>query len=55
MTQLHFQLNPHTAEYRVNEWGMRTRTQAVDSGTYEEQFYWPLAEEHPANAGRFER
>lgn len=34
----------HTADYRVNEWGMRTRTQAVDSATYEEQIYWPLAE-----------
>ena len=34
----------HTAEYQVNEWGMGTRTQAVDSATYEEQVYFPLAE-----------
>lgn len=35
---------PHTPGYTVNEWGMGNRPQAVDSATYEEQVFWPLAE-----------
>jgi uroporphyrinogen decarboxylase len=34
----------HTAEYQVNEWGMGNRAQAVDSGSYDEQVYYPLAQ-----------
>ena len=35
---------PHPADYWVNEWGMGYRAQRVESGTYDEQVVYPLAQ-----------